>query len=70
MSFFEYINSLRIEEAKSLLADPNKHKLNVIEIAYQVGFNNKVTFNTTFKKSTGITPTEYRRKFASVVLKD
>ncbi|MBL7915267.1 MAG: helix-turn-helix transcriptional regulator [Bacteroidia bacterium] len=70
MSFFEYINSLRITEAKSLLADPDKHKLNVIEIAYQVGFNNKVTFNSTFKKSTGLTPTVYRRQFSSPVLKD
>lgn len=70
MSFFEYINSLRIEEAKLLLADPEKHKLNVIEIAYQVGFNNKVTFNSTFKKSTGLTPTEYRKQVSLPVLKD
>ncbi|MBK9046995.1 MAG: AraC family transcriptional regulator [Bacteroidetes bacterium] len=64
------MNALRIEEAKSLLANPQKHKVNVIEIAYQVGFNNKVTFNSTFKKSTGLTPTEFRKQNASPVLKD
>jgi AraC-like DNA-binding protein len=70
MSFFEYINSLRIDEAKFLLANPDNHKMNVIEIAYQVGFNNKVTFNSTFKKSTGLTPTEFRKSVANPVLNE
>lgn len=61
MSFFEYINHLRIKEAQQLLAEKTKKELNVIEIAYSVGFNNKVSFNTTFKKITGKTPTEFRR---------
>ncbi|HNU32279.1 MAG TPA: AraC family transcriptional regulator [Bacteroidia bacterium] len=60
MSFFEYINSLRIAEAKMLLAEKSKKELNVIDVAYMVGFNNKVSFNNTFKKATGKTPTEFR----------
>jgi len=60
MSFFEYINSLRVEEAKLLLKQTSKKQLTVIEIAYMVGFNNKVSFNSTFKKITGKTPTEFR----------
>lgn len=59
-SFFEYINQLRIEEAKQLLAETSRSDLHVIEAAYAVGFNNKVSFNTAFKKATGMTPTEYR----------
>lgn len=60
-SFFEYINLLRVEEAKKLLAETSRSDFHVIEIAYLVGFNNKVSFNAAFKKSTGMTPTEYRR---------
>lgn len=60
LSFFEYINSLRIAAAKELLTTTAKQELNVIEIAYQVGFNNKVSFNQAFKKITGRTPTEFR----------
>lgn len=60
-NFFDYINHWRIEEAKKLLVQTNKSELNVIEVAYEVGFNNKVSFNKFFKKSTGLTPTEFRR---------
>ena len=62
MNFFEYINHLRIEEAKLLLAIHSKKQLNVLEIAFSVGFNNKVSFNNTFKKITGKTPTDYRKE--------
>lgn len=61
VSFFEYINLLRVEEARTLLAETTRSDLHVIEIAYAVGFNNKVSFNAAFKKATGMTPTEYRR---------
>ncbi|MBK7873537.1 MAG: helix-turn-helix transcriptional regulator [Saprospiraceae bacterium] len=59
-SFFDYLNTLRIEEAKELLASTTKQDMTIIEIAYQVGFNNKVSFNSTFKKLTNFTPSEYR----------
>jgi AraC-like DNA-binding protein len=59
MNFFEYINHLRIEEAKALLLLP-KEELNVIDVAYRVGYNNKVSFNKAFKNVTGQTPTGYR----------
>lgn len=59
MNFFEYINHLRIEEAKALLLLP-KEELNVIDVAYRVGYNNKVSFNKAFKNITGQTPTGYR----------
>jgi AraC-like DNA-binding protein len=64
MNFFEYINLLRIQEAKKLLIEKSAKELNVIEIAYSVGFNNKVTFNTAFKRITGCTPTAFRNSFA------
>lgn len=66
LSFFEYVNSLRIEAARQMLARTSKSEKNIIEIAYAVGFNNKVSFNNTFKKLTGLTPTEFRNRAASV----
>jgi AraC-like DNA-binding protein len=63
MNFFEYVNQFRVREAKDLLSQTSKKELNIIDVAYSVGFNNKVSFNTTFKKMTGKTPTEFRKEF-------
>ncbi|WP_160143655.1 helix-turn-helix domain-containing protein [Chryseolinea soli] len=60
-NFFDFINANRIDEAKRLLVSDD-HELNIIEIAYAVGYNNKVTFNTVFKRFTGVTPSEYRKQ--------
>ncbi|MBA4744790.1 MAG: AraC family transcriptional regulator [Muricauda sp.] len=57
MSFREFVNSYRIQEAKELLEKENE--LNIIDIAYEVGYNNKVSFNKAFKKDTHLTPSEY-----------
>jgi len=57
MSFREFVNSHRIQEAKELLEKENQ--LNIIDIAYEVGYNNKVSFNKAFKKDTQLTPSEY-----------
>ena len=62
MNFFEYINHHRIGEAKHLLSATSKKELNIIDVAYEVGFNNKVSFNTAFKKITGQTPTSFRNE--------
>lgn len=58
-NFFEFINTYRISEAKHLLAKSGPGK-NILEIAYEVGYNNKSVFNAVFKKYTRKTPTEYR----------
>jgi AraC-like DNA-binding protein len=59
-NFFDFINANRIEEAKRLLVSES-HEMNIMEIAYAVGYNNKGTFNTVFKRITGVTPSEYRK---------
>ena len=61
-SFNDYINSLRIEEAKKKLADPGEIQKTILEIAYDTGFYSKSVFNTAFKKFTGMTPSQYRKK--------
>lgn len=59
MNFFELINKFRIDEAINLLIEDKNGNLNIIDIAYEVGYNNKVTFNKAFKKTTSLTPTEF-----------
>jgi AraC-like DNA-binding protein len=61
-NFFDFINRFRIEEAKRLLTKPIDEKITVLEVLYKVGFNSKSSFNTLFKKYTGQTPTEFRKK--------
>lgn len=58
MNFCSYINCNRIREAQLLLAENNDKT--ILEIAFEVGFNSKSTFNAMFKKQTGLSPSEYR----------
>jgi AraC-like DNA-binding protein len=57
-SFFEMTAEYRIEEAKRLLKA--KSNIKVEEIAEEVGYNSKSSFNTAFKRLTGKTPSEWR----------
>jgi YesN/AraC family two-component response regulator len=57
MSFHEYLNDLRVRQAKLLLAN---RFLRISEIAYTVGFNDLSHFDRTFRKKVGRSPTEYR----------
>ena len=62
-NFFEFINNYRIEESKALLVKANHQKTTMLDIMDMAGFNSKATFNTFFKKLTGVTPTQYRKEF-------
>jgi AraC-like DNA-binding protein/streptogramin lyase len=64
-SFNDYINSYRIEEARKKLADPIESQKTILEIAYDTGFYSKSVFNTAFKKFTGMTPSQYKKKVVS-----
>ena len=63
-SFFDLINSYRIEEAKRILRESSDSKLTVLEVMYEVGFNSKSSFNTAFKKYTGTTPSAYKARYS------
>lgn len=54
----EYLNQIRIEKAKELIAETNGKNY---EIAEQVGIGNASYFSTIFKKQTGMTIQEYRQ---------
>lgn len=60
MSFNDYINQLRIERIKQALQTENNS--NLTDLAFAVGFSSKATFNQSFKKATGMTPSEFRSK--------
>jgi AraC-like DNA-binding protein len=59
LSVKNYMDCLRIEQAKKLLVDTNKK---IQDIATDLGFNYAQTFIAFFKSSTGMTPGEYRAK--------
>ncbi|KZN70352.1 helix-turn-helix domain-containing protein [Pseudoalteromonas luteoviolacea] len=61
-NFFQFVNGYRIEYAQKLLLDSDKR---ISTIQYEVGFNAKSTFNTAFKKATGLTPSQYRKQVHS-----
>ncbi len=60
-NFFMFINDYRISEAKEKISLDVLNEHSLLRIAYDAGFNSKSTFNTMFKKSTGMTPSEYRK---------
>lgn len=66
MNFFELINKFRIEEAIRVLKNDTYGSLNIIDIAYEVGYNNKVTFNKAFKKETALTPSEFIQSYSKI----
>ncbi|MBS2098285.1 helix-turn-helix domain-containing protein [Carboxylicivirga linearis] len=59
-NFFQFVNQHRVEKAKELLKDQS-HDYTILAIAFESGFNSKTSFNTTFKKLTGQTPTEFKK---------
>ena len=61
-SFFELINTYRVEEAQKLMLDSNYDHLSILGVGFEAGFNSKTTFNTTFKRITGTTPNEFKKQ--------
>ncbi|MBP6540455.1 MAG: helix-turn-helix transcriptional regulator [Saprospiraceae bacterium] len=59
VSFYDYINGLRVEEFKNQAVMPENQKYTIISLAYECGFNSKSAFNRIFKKHTNLSPTAY-----------
>ncbi|MGM0444557.1 MAG: helix-turn-helix domain-containing protein [Fibrobacterota bacterium] len=58
MNFKQYLNMVRVTEAKRLLLE-TEHQ--IVSIAHSVGYNNIPHFNRTFKQYTGLSPKKYRQ---------
>ncbi|MGO4185146.1 helix-turn-helix transcriptional regulator, partial [Paenibacillus sp. TAF43_2] len=61
-NFIDYLIEIRIDASKALLANKDK-KVN--DIAEAIGYMNTRSFLRTFKKFTGMTPTEFREQAIS-----
>ncbi|MEL6923672.1 MAG: AraC family transcriptional regulator, partial [Bacteroidota bacterium] len=59
-TFVQFVNEIRVGAACKLLRERNR---DIAAIAWEVGFNNISNFNRQFKRVTGFTPSQYRRKF-------
>ncbi|NEW08352.1 AraC family transcriptional regulator [Paenibacillus sp. SYP-B3998] len=57
-TFIEYLNNVRIKEARLLLLES---KFNMTQISESVGFDSLTHFGRTFKEITGLPPLQYRR---------
>lgn len=59
-NFQDFVNEYRVEEFVKLYSDPENDHFSILGLATSVGFKNKATFNSNFKKIKGVSPTEYR----------
>ena len=59
-NFNNYINDLRIKEARKMLINSQFKHYSIEGVGEAVGFHSKATFNTSFKKFTGVTPSFYK----------
>lgn len=59
-SFIDYINEMRVEQAKEILIDSKYDNYTIVAIGLESGFNSKSTFYSVFKKHTGLTPLQYK----------
>ncbi|MFT5710358.1 MAG: AraC-like DNA-binding protein [Halioglobus sp.] len=61
VSFFDYINRYRVQEATSIFKQEMGSASSILDVALAVGFNSTSTFYAAFKKTTGQTPAQFRR---------
>lgn len=62
MSFFEFINTFRINKAIEQITNNADKKMKIASIGYYCGFNTRTTFVKAFKERTGVSPSEYKLK--------
>lgn len=60
----EYVNEIRVQSSKKLLLQTSA---SILDIAIQVGFSSQAYFGRTFKKLTGVTPSEFRKQNSQLV---
>jgi AraC-like DNA-binding protein len=60
LNFFDYINGLRVAEVQGMMKIDDPVQQTLLEMAFAAGFNSKSTFNASFKKACGSTPSNWR----------
>ncbi len=56
----EYVQRVKIEAAKKKLESTTE---TILEVMYGIGYNDEKAFRTTFRKYSGLSPKEYRKKY-------
>lgn len=64
-NFFDFVNGYRIDLVKEKMLDASNKNMTLLGIAYDSGFNSKSSFNSSFKKATGLTPSQYLKNQSS-----
>lgn len=59
-NFNTYINEYRVKEAIKILSTEKSDLISIDAIALEVGFNNRTSFYQSFKKITGLSPSDFR----------
>jgi AraC-like DNA-binding protein len=62
-NFSDFVNSLRVEQAKKFLSNDEFSNYTIVAIGLECGFNSKSTFYSAFKKFTSETPTTFRAQY-------
>ncbi len=60
-NFSDYINQYRVNKVKELINSNEGQKYTLVALGEQAGFSSKSSFNLTFKKLVGLTPSEYKK---------
>lgn len=68
ISFYDYINSFRVNDVKNMIESEEFDNLTLLGIAYECGFKSKTSFNRIFKKTTGSSPSAYKKQRKEVPL--
>jgi AraC-like DNA-binding protein len=60
-SFYDFVNSYRVEHLKMMLTDESKQGFTILALGLESGFNSKASLNRIFKQTTGLTPLQYQK---------
>ena len=69
-NFTTFLNEYRIKEARKIMSAPQNLKYTIEYIAELVGYKSKTTFNNSFKKHVGVTPSFYLKTIQREVLSE
>ncbi|HAS44308.1 MAG TPA: hypothetical protein DCS93_27775 [Microscillaceae bacterium] len=61
-NFYDYLNGCRVNVFKERVVKGDARRITLLAIAYESGFQSKATFNRIFKKQTGLTPSQFKKK--------
>lgn len=64
-NFFDFINTYRVNAFKDMVVKEEFSHLSILGIAFEAGFKSKSTFNLSFKKIAGTTPSAFKKSIQS-----